>query len=92
LSFNGEEDKRDVTAWAEARGCRIVQVGKNLVQAEFVQECPLLDKGLCKVHGDLKPNLCKDYPFKINVPELLFNNMDPNKMLPAGCGFKYALT
>lgn len=74
--------------WAEKRGYEIIQTGIGIIQVSVPLRCPnLTEDSKCAINNS-KPSDCARYPNNMfeSDPEL---ELDLNKFLPEGCGFKF---
>ena len=88
IGFEVEAQKEEAIEWAKARGYKIVQVGKGIIQANFECRCPnLKDDNLCTVYSD-RPRWCTYWPKKLYgyAKEL---DLDVKLILFKGCGYKW---
>jgi Fe-S-cluster containining protein len=91
LWFRNPKEKKEKLEYAIARGCRIVQIGADIIQANFSQKCVNLDEGTtrdtCRLHGKKKPKWCKSFPKGCEKDSI--DRLDLNLVVPCGCGFKW---
>jgi len=85
LPYKDTDGKNMALDWAQRRGYKIKQVGKEVIQANFEHKCPQLsDDNMCKIYSQ-RPTWCKNFP---NGWES-FADLDPNKVIPEDCGFTW---
>ena len=80
-------NNREMQEYIAARGFKIIQQTKKLIEVEFYHRCEMLDIDgkSCMAHDNGKPSLCQVWPCANK--EFLKAGLDPVKSLPEGCGY-----
>lgn len=78
----------EMAEFAAARGWKVRQRGK-LIQAEAIDVCPHLTKdNKCGIYEN-RPRYCAGYPHNIDLENCKKLGLDPNKLLPGCCGYRF---
>ena len=88
IGFTLVTQKEEASEWAKARGYKIIQTGKGVIQANFKCRCPnLTDENLCAVYSE-RPRWCSYWPNKVDefAKEL---GLDVKLIMFKGCGYEW---